>query len=199
MSSTISYMFKLLLLTICCIYADDTLNVDIESSQLNWIGKKVTGEHSGNISLSNGWVIINNGIPVNGFFEIDMTTITTTDIESPEWSLKLNNHLKDNDFFAVDSFPNASLKLLSSTIDKNNSLLIHSTADLTIRGITNSIVIPFKLNKNKMIFSAKGSVDIDRTMYNVKYKSDKFFEGLGDNMIYDNFTITFNLLKKQSI
>ena len=94
-------------------------------------------------------------------------------------------------------FPNATLKILSSTIDKENKLIIHSTADLTIRGITNNIVIPFELNKGQTIFSAKGSVDIDRTLYNVKYKSDKFFEGLGDKMIYDNFTITFNLFTKE--
>ena len=33
--------------------------------------------------------------------------------------------------------------------------------------------------------------DIDRTLYNIQYKSGKFFADLGDRMIYDIFSIQF--------
>ena len=40
------------------ITANDTLFVDIENSDFDWIGRKVTGEHSGTLNLAEGWVIM---------------------------------------------------------------------------------------------------------------------------------------------
>ena len=40
-----------------------------------------------------------------------MNSIKNTDIESPEWKQKLDNHLKDEDFFHTDSFPYAILDI----------------------------------------------------------------------------------------
>ena len=42
-------------------------------------------------------------------------------------------------------------------------------------------------------FIAIGSVDIDRTLYNIKYKSGAYFFDLGDKIIYDDFTIKFKV------
>ena len=95
----------------------------------------------------------------------------------------------------LSSFPVSTLKLISSKLDKSSEL-IHSIADLTIRGITKSTVITLRLNKNKENFTAVGSIDIDRTLYDIKYKSNKFYDNLGDKFIYDNFTIDFNLSTK---
>ena len=41
------------------ITANDTLIIDIENSNIDWIGRKVTGEHSGTLNLSDGFVIWN--------------------------------------------------------------------------------------------------------------------------------------------
>ena len=38
--------------------ANDTLQVDLDSSQINWTGRKVTGEHTGTLNLSTGWVVM---------------------------------------------------------------------------------------------------------------------------------------------
>ena len=66
-------------------------------------------------------------------------------------------------------------------------------AGLTIRGITHEIKFPFELAQYQNIFIAEGSVDIDRTLYNINYKSGKFFDELGDKLIYDNFTVQFKV------
>ena len=66
-------------------------------------------------------------------------------------------------------------------------------ADLTIRGITNEISILFRLDKSENNLTAIGSVDIDRTLYNIKYKSGNYFFNLGDKIIYDDFTIKFTI------
>ena len=173
--------------------SNDTLQIDLNNSQISWIGRKVTGEHSGSLHLSNGWVVMDKNALIGGKFIFDMTSISNTDIESPEWKLKLEDHLKSEDFFNVDSFPNAILEIkehqqLSDDQSASNNQIL---ADLTIRGIKQELSFPISLQQSDSIFSAEGTVDIDRTLYNIQYKSGKFIEGLGDKLIYDDFTVQF--------
>ena len=175
--------------------AADTLQVDMENSQIKWIGRKVTGEHSGTLNLSGGWVVLDKNSINSGKFIFDMASISNTDIESPEWKQKLEDHLKSEDFFHTDSFPHAILEIKGrqSLIIENSKKSAQVLADLTIRGITHEIKFPFDLTQSQNNFNAEGSVDIDRTLYNIQYKSGKFFDELGDKLIYDNFTVQFKV------
>ena len=178
--------------------AADTLQVDMENSQIKWIGRKVTGEHSGTLNLSGGWVVLDKNSINSGKFIFDMASISNTDIESPEWKQKLEDHLKSEDFFHTDSFPHAILEIKGrqSLIIENSKISNQILADLTIRGITHEIKFPFDLTQSQNNFNAEGSVDIDRTLYNIQYKSGKFFDELGDKLIYDNFTVQFMVQTK---
>ena len=153
--------------------ANDTLQVDLVKSQINWVGRKLTGEHTGTLNLSSGWVAIDKATIIGGKFIFDMTSISNTDIESPEWKQKLEDHLRAEDFFYVDSFPHATLNIKENkpiSNDKsasNNQIL----ADLTIRGITQELSFPISLQQSDPIFSAEGIVDINRTLYNIQYRS----------------------------
>ena len=174
----------------------DTAFVDLQQSQIQWIGRKITGEHSGTIGLSEGWVLMQGNALLGGKFIFDMTSIKNTDIESTEWKLKLENHLKNEDFFHVDSFKQAILEIKKNhSIPKEYNLdskyLVN--ANLTIRGITHEISLLYRLNKSEANFIAIGSVDIDRTLFNIKYKSGSYFIDLGDKIIYDDFTIKFKI------
>jgi len=60
---------------------------------------------------------------------------------------------------------------------------------LTIKGITHPVEFEAKQTGNK--FSAV--ISVDRTLYNVRYGSGKFFSNLGDNMISDEFTLEVEL------
>jgi hypothetical protein len=42
--------------------------------------------------------------------------------------------------------------------------------------------------------TATASITIDRSEFNVKYGSGSFFDGLGDKMIYDDFTLDITLV-----
>ena len=181
----------LLTLIIAC----DTLYVNIENSNINWIGRKVTGEHSGTLNLSKGWVVMEQDLVIGGKFIFDMTSIKNTDIESPEWKEKLEKHLMAEDFFFVDSFPNAILEIKyhHQIIDDKTGQTNQIIADLTIRGITHEINFPINISHTKSNFYAEGSIDINRTLFNIKYNSGTFFEELGDRMIYDDFTVQFSL------
>ena len=174
----------------------DTLRVDMQQSQIEWLGRKFTGEHSGTLGLVDGWVTMNDSTLIGGKFIFGMTSIKNTDIESPEWRLKLENHLKSRDFFNVDSFPQAILEIKTnnSMPEENNidsEYLV--AADLTIRGITHAISFHYQLEKSDSNFIAVGLVDVDRTLYNIKYKSGTYFFDLGDKIIYDDFTIKFTV------
>ena len=133
---------------------------------------------------------------LGGKFIFDMTSIKNTDIESPDWSMKLDNHLKSSDFFNVDSFPKAILEIkkINSISEENNlSSTYLVSADLTIRGITHEISFPYQLEKSDSTLIAIGSVDVDRTLYNIKYNSGTYVFDLGDKIIYDDFTINFTI------
>ena len=177
------------------ITANDTLFVDIENSDIDWIGRKVTGDHFGTLNLADGWVIIQEDSIIGGKITFDMTSIINTDIESLEWKQKLEDHLKAEDFFHTDSFPHAILEIKKQTTIIEGNKTIHDgvLADLTIRGITHEIKFPFILIQSKNILTGEGSVDIDRTLYNIQYKSGKFFDDLGDHLIYDDFTVQFRV------
>ena len=198
MGNIIRTAAKFITVFVSILTAADTLQVDLENSQIKWIGRKVTGEHSGTLNLSGGWVVLDKNSINSGKFIFDMASISNTDIESPEWKQKLEDHLKSEDFFHTDSFPHAILEIKGrqSLIIENSKISAQVLADLTIRGITHEIKFPFDLTQSKNNFNAEGSVDIDRTLYNIQYKSGKFFDELGDKLIYDNFTVQFMVQTK---
>jgi hypothetical protein len=47
-------------------------------------------------------------------------------------------------------------------------------------------------------FKPMGEITIDRTLYNIRYGSGKFFGNLGDKMIYDDFVLQFRLVLKSN-
>src|SRR5690606_12099117 len=58
-----------------------TLNVDTDSSSVKWVGKKVSGQHNGDIKIKSGSLTVNGNQLVGGTFVIDMNTINTMDME----------------------------------------------------------------------------------------------------------------------
>ena len=54
------------------ITANDTLIVNLENSNIDWIGRKVTGEHSGTLNLSDGFVIWNGKSITGGKITFDI-------------------------------------------------------------------------------------------------------------------------------
>ncbi|WP_300564673.1 YceI family protein [Flavobacterium sp.] len=166
--------------------AQTTKKVDVAGSKINWVGKKVTGEHTGTINLKEGALVFKGKELVGGNFTADMNSINTTDLEG-KMKANLDGHLKADDFFGVDHFPTATLVFKS--IGKKSKDTYTVTADLTIKGITKPITFDVLVNKNM----ATSKLAVDRTKYDIKYGSGSFFEGLGDKTISDNFDLVVNL------
>jgi polyisoprenoid-binding protein YceI len=175
---------------------EDTYKVSAEKSTFKWKAKKVTGEHSGEAKFSTGTIVINGKNLVGGTIEVDMTTINATDLQG-EYQGKLNGHLKGDDFFAVEKFKTATLKIKSASTIKDaiiGSNNYNVTADLTIKGITKEVTFPAMVVVSKEQVITKAEFDIDRTNFDIKYGSGKFFEGIGDKAIMDNFSINVRLI-----
>ncbi len=173
----------------------DTYKADVKGSKIGWLAKKVTGQHNGGVTLKNGALQVEKGKIVGGEFTMDMTTISCEDIKDAESNGKLVGHLKSDDFFAVAKNPTATfvIKKVDSTGKKGNDETYNITGDLTIKGITNSVTFDTKtVSKGKKI-TATAKLVFDRALWKIEFRSGKFFENLGDKMIYDDVEMTLNL------
>ena len=170
----------------------DNVRVDAKSSTVKWIGSKVASAHEGTINIQKGMLMIDYGTLVGGQFSIDMNSINNTDIESEEYSAKLEGHLKDEDFFNVEEFPTATITIIKAVKGTENNYSI--IANLTIKGITHPITFDANVNVNGINFLATAKIKIDRTKWGIEYKSGNFFKDLGDNIILDEIEFDIFLL-----
>jgi len=167
-----------------------TYKINTSESTLEWEGGKITGStHTGLIQLSNGYLQLANDAFSLGQFTIDMTSMTNTDLGG-EYGDKLMGHLKSDDFFSVETYPEATLEILSSTRFVDGRATVQANA--TIKGHTERI--SFDVVKNGDAFDAE--IVLDRSKFDVRYGSDSFFDNLGDNVILDNFTMRVHLVTK---
>ena len=91
-----------------------------------------------------------------------------------------------DDFFGVATYPTATLKITNVGPGEGGYTV---TADLTIKGKAAPITFIAKMEGGKTM----AEITVDRTVYDVRYGSGKFFENLGDRMIYDNFDLVVQL------
>jgi len=175
--------------------ADGSYEVVKEESQVNWKGKKVTGEHFGTIAIEKGSVSVAGGKLTGAEVTIDMNTLAVTDIPADDESNgKLKGHLMSPDFFDVAKAPKAMLKVTEVTGDANPYTV---KGMLTIKGIEKEISFPLTVETvANNVLSAKGTMMVDRTLYDIKFNSGKFFKGLGDKLIDDMFEVSFDIKAK---
>ena len=173
--------------------------LDTENSVIEWIGTKVTGSHRGTMKLQEGYVEIEDGIIRGGRFIFDMTSIEDTDISDGNRKLRLEEHLRSADFFDVQNHPTAVFQIISATpsrLELPGEQVFQVSGDLTIKGITHVMDFDAIVALEDDRATAKGDITVDRTRYDIKYRSGKIYEGLGDRMIHDDFRIIFNLTTK---
>lgn len=177
--------------------AKKNLELDTEKSSLKWLGKKVTGQHEGTINIKSGSLEVEKNTIKSGSFDIDMKSLKNLDIKDPEYHKKLTDHLNSEDFFSTEKFPVATFKIKEVKELKGNKDASHEViGDLSIKGITNPLSILAKVEMKDGKAMATGKATIDRTKYDIRYGSGKFFQNLGDKMIYDTFDVEFNLVTR---
>lgn len=170
----------------------EKFQVDTKQSSLLWTGRKVTGEHTGTVQVSAGELKVEGKSISQGNFEIDLSSITVTDISDEGANSKLVGHLKSDDFFSVEKHPKAKFVLNSAIHKAGNEYLVKG--DLTIKGITNKIEFPALIVREDKKLTATAKINVDRTKYDIKFRSTNFFENLGDKAIDNNFELDLKLV-----
>jgi len=177
------------------VMAKTTATIDPKASNLTWEGKKVGGGHSGNLKAKSGTMEVDGVTLVGGTLVIDMTSIEATD-GKPKDNASLTGHLKADDFFGVEKHPDATIRITSVKPNPASTNENEVTGDLTIKGITKPVTFPATLTATPDGHQVSGVVTVDRTNYDIKYKSGKFFPDLADKAIKDDFMVKFAVLAK---
>ncbi|MEL7124093.1 MAG: YceI family protein [Bacteroidota bacterium] len=172
----------------------ETYTVDVESSKLTWVAKKVTGQHDGYVMLKGGSLEMTDGVLTGGSFEIDMKTITVTDLQAGRGKEKLEGHLHSPDFFNTAEFPTGKFTITQVfAVDTKGQYRVKG--NLTVKGQTNDLKFNAMVSVDGSTITATAEdVVVDRTEYDVKYGSGSFFSNLGDKTIYDEFNIGITLV-----
>ena len=155
------------------------------SEEIVWTARKVGGSHNGSLRISSGHISVRDGQIVEGEIEMDMNSITVDDIKDAEDRKKLENHLRGKDFFNVEQYPKAILSI-EKVVGNGKERLLRGA--MTIKGITNEVKLNIDLFPRSEGVLVTSNFGIDRTKYDIKYKSKTFNEML-DEFIYDDFEV----------
>lgn len=170
-----------------------TYAVDTEASTVQWFGSKPVGSsESGVVAISEGQLTFAGSELVEGTVMIDMTSIESTDL-SGNMKNMLEDHLKSDEFFGVETHPTAMLVLKSAEpTDVENQYTV--VADLTIKETTDEITFVTDVVVGDSSLEATADIVIDRSIYDVRYGSGSFFSNLGDDLISDEMELTVSLV-----
>jgi polyisoprenoid-binding protein YceI len=152
-----------------------TWTLDLTTSKVDWAGTMIgVKTHTGTLNFAKGSFATQGPSLVGGDFVVDMKSYIMNDTNyAPDGSKQgtramLMGHLMSPDFFAVDSFPVAELRITS--VNGNTA-----SGDLTVRGRTNPetvtdiVVTP---NADGTI-KATGKLVFNRQKYGVAWSPGK--------------------------
>lgn len=166
------------------------------ATSVRWTASKRVGPtHNGTVDVSQAALIVQNGQIIGGTVSVDMTTIVDLDLTDEKFNTTLVNHLKSDDFFSVETYPTTTFAISEVVELEGIEGSTHRvTGSMTIKGIENEISFPAVIAQTEAGLQVTGTATLDRTLWDVRFGSDKFFDNLGDGLIEDDFTLTFDML-----
>ena len=175
--------------------ASEKYVIDKKESVVIWKGSMqlaIKGKHTGYIHISKGELLIEKGRLVGGTVDVDMNTIADEKHGSDN---ELVRHLKSPDFFDAKTFPITTFLITKVAPADGESITV--TGDLTIKGITHAVAFPAKIEVKDGVANVNGKVTIDRTRWDVRYNSGKFFANLADKTISDSIEFNIKIVAKK--
>jgi len=166
--------------------------IDTKETVVAWTGSLVHGKSTGYVYISKGELMIEKGQLIGGTVEVDMNTIEDKNHGSDN---AMVNHLKSPDFFDVKQFPFSTIAItgVKSTNIENKTV----TGNLTIKGITHPVTFPAIIEVKSEMVKANGRLVIDRTNWDVRYRSGKFYDNLADKTISDSVEFNIEIVAKK--
>lgn len=173
------------------VFPDGKYTVDQKQSTFSWEGKEASGHsHTGEIKLYKGSVNIMNSEFYEAYVGIDMNSINCTDLEGGAKE-RLEGHLKSEDFFGTDKYPYSTIEITST---KTKGEVTKAVGTLTIKGIAQPIVFPTTLSLKDENIVIDGTLVFDRSLFDVRFRSDKWYSNLGDKLIYNDIELTYHIV-----
>jgi len=152
----------------------------VTSGTVYWTGTKVGGQHSGTINVGKGQIAVENGNITSG--------------KPAEKQGDLVGHLSNDDFFDVPNHPRGNFEIVSVAPATGTEGVTHNiTGNLTLKGITKSIVIPANVVLSANSFNASTpKFTINRTDWDIKYGSG-LIGTAKDKIIHDEVSLNIEL------
>jgi polyisoprenoid-binding protein YceI len=188
-STTLSLIACMFFMTAFNPIKDDIYTVDVERSTIEWSAKKVGGGHAGTVKIAGGNLIYTGKALKSGSFQMNMSSITSD-------NARVTNHLKSDDFFSTEKNPMSKFEITKVTSAGTDRVNI--TGNLSIKGFTHPVTFPATVKQQKGVLVAVASgIRVDRTKYDIKFRSKTFFGDIGDKAIDDEFELSINLTAKK--
>jgi polyisoprenoid-binding protein YceI len=194
-------MKRTFLIILTSVFAVTLLNAqkkytaDPAATVIDWKGdKKIGSFHVGTIDLKSGWLNVEGNALTGGEFLVDMNSLKDTDLKDDNMRAKLEGHLKSDDFFGVEKFPVSKLVITGSSKFDGGKALVKG--NLTIKEATHPVEFTVTESKNGAVITYAAEIVFDRSLYDVRFGSGKFFSNLGDNAINDEIKLNVRLVVK---
>lgn len=154
-----------------------------ENSKVGFIGSKVTGSHKGGFKTFTGYFTVKDGKPVGNDHKVNIDMTST-------WSDndKLTGHLKTNEFFDVEKYPQSTFDVTS--LEKKSDTEYTVAGNFTLHGVTKNISFPATVSQSGDIVKIASKFDINRKDFNIN------FPGKTDDLIRDEVVIELDLEAK---
>ena len=165
-----------------------SLTANKTQSLIRWYGEELTGKtHFGNLSFKKGQIELQDDLIIGGNFVVNMSSLSVEDLSGGA-KARLEGHLRSDDFFSVDKYPDATLKISQKAKVEGDVQKLYG--ELTIKGIKHAVDFSIILVDKK---TATANLTFDRSKYNVRFRSGSFFENLGDKLILDDIRMEVSL------
>jgi polyisoprenoid-binding protein YceI len=173
-------------------------------STVKWIGSKPTGTHNGTVPVAGGGMNIEGDNITSGSIQLDMTQLKVLD-PTGDMGKSLEDHLKGNapgkeeDFFNTGKYSTATYTITSTSKLANDPEATHMiNGNLTIKDITKPISFKARIEMlDKGLVVSAAPFSIDRTDFDIRFKSKKFFDNLKDDYVNDEFQIGFYVVAQK--
>jgi polyisoprenoid-binding protein YceI len=105
-----------------------------------------------------------------------------------------DEHLRSNEFFAMDQYP--QITFTSTAVSKTSASALELTGDLTIKGVTRTVTVPFEFEGvandpfGNLRAGFEGAVTINRKDYGVTWNAALETGGV---LVSDKITLEFEV------
>ncbi|HEX3443684.1 MAG TPA: YceI family protein, partial [Chthoniobacterales bacterium] len=166
-----------------------SFRIDIEKSIIKWTGANLSNSHTGTLRFADGMFQLSQGQLEDAKFQIDMKSLACDDIKDAATNQILIQHLASDDFFEVAKYPMARFQLTAAKVLPPGTAgypNYEMSGRLTLKGVTDQITFPAIVGySDPNTIAGQAHLEFDRTRWEVKYGSGKFFAFLGKHLVND--------------